>query len=114
MFHLNYYIPFHCLPPMTWEPSEFPLCSLKSLKAEAIQQEVDNMLSKETLSSCGRFSIPFVCTLLSLLQFYQDLRNVIKWEKSDLELKHQTQYLGMLVYTIWETAYPSHTLIGRF
>ena len=48
------------------------------------------------------------------LQFCQDLGIVVDWEKSDLVMKHGTQYLEMLVDTIWERVYLSYSKTTKF
>ena len=48
IFHSENYIPFHHLPPVPWEPIEFLSCTFGSVKAQALQREVDKMLEKGT------------------------------------------------------------------
>ena len=41
-----YLVPFHHLPPVSWELVEFPSYSSGCVKAQALQAEVDKMLEK--------------------------------------------------------------------
>ena len=49
VLHFGYHIPFHHLPPMTWEPIGFVLCGLGSMKVQTLQIERDSMLLKDSL-----------------------------------------------------------------
>ena len=44
-------IPFHHFPPMLWELLEFPSYSLRSVKTQILQAEVDKMLEKSALEN---------------------------------------------------------------
>ena len=47
----GYHIPFHHLPPMTWEPRKFLSYCLGPVKAQALKDKVDRLLLKGTLSA---------------------------------------------------------------
>ena len=63
VFHLGYRIPFHHLPPMAWDPVEFPSYSLGSVKAEAFQEGMDKMLQKGILELVHQPSVGFYSRL---------------------------------------------------
>ena len=44
----SYQVPFHHFPPVLWKPKEFPFYSSGSVKAQALQGEVNKMLRKES------------------------------------------------------------------
>ena len=63
VFHSGYPVPFHHLPPVSWEPLEYPSYGLRSVKAQALQDKVEKMLEKSTLELAGCAGLGFYSRL---------------------------------------------------
>ena len=93
VLHFGYLMPFHHLPPMLQEPLEFPSYSLRSLKAQAFQDEVDKMLGKSALELV-KIPGPGLYSMLFLVQ-----KAIVGWKPviGLLSLKYATSGFASVV-----------------
>ena len=63
---LGYLIPFHHFPPVSWESLEFPPYGLGSVRACALQEEVDKMVEKGTMELVDQTCLGFYIRLFLL------------------------------------------------
>ena len=72
VLHSSYLVLFHHLPPVFWEPVDFPSYNLGSVKPQVLQAEVDEMLEKGFWS----WSIIQVWVITSLVSYPESDRRI--------------------------------------